>query len=150
MAIKKIGNIEVKFGEDVYWSDNRYGLDSVIINSITGQGWQLPLREINPDDLRELADMMDEALDGRSAESLKKEIIKICKQQHKQVFYTYIVKGSETSTAQYNFDYKNQVEDFNKLDLPECLLVDLLTKDFGIMDVFHSFADKATVTLHFV
>lgn len=150
MAIKKIGNIEVKSDNDTCHADNLYGLDSVIINPITGQGWQLPLREVTPDDLRELADMMERALAEKSTENLKNEIIKICKQQDKQLFYTCVAKGVETTTKQFDFIYKNHVNDFKKLDLPTVLLKNLLKSGFAIEDVQETFADKTVVTLHFV
>lgn len=52
-----IGNIEIRTGNDARFY--KYGLEAVI-RSKNGQGWGLPLVDIEPDDLRNLADLMEE------------------------------------------------------------------------------------------
>lgn len=51
-----IGNIEIRTGNDARFY--KYGLEAVI-RSKNGQGWSLPLIDIEPDDLRNLADLME-------------------------------------------------------------------------------------------
>lgn len=51
-----IGNIEIWTGYDV--DLYKYGMEA-IIHSKNGQCWELPLEDIEPDDLRNLADLME-------------------------------------------------------------------------------------------
>lgn len=147
MSTIKIGNVEVKSGDAYTYYNNPYNLDCVIHNS-SGKNWYLPLGNITPEDLRDLANLMEEKLmDGEKG---KQKVITHCMEEDKQLFYTSVAKGVEAKTIQFNFNFENQANDFKKLDLPPKMLKKLLDNSFACEEVHEMFSDKTTVTLHFV
>lgn len=120
-----LGNIEIRTGNDARFY--KYGLEAVI-RSKNGQGWGLPLVDIEPDDLRNLADLMEEErkeyeenLMAEKVNQKKLDIIELYRNCHTNLKIVSVFKNCDNNQI-LEFDFNSEVSrmqfmNFSGLDL---------------------------------
>lgn len=106
MAVQKIGNIEVRTDKDVTFKSKSHGIETVIVSPVTGDGWHLPLENISPQDLRDLANLIEGGV------SHKEKLISHCEEQGLKIYITTTRYQDMTTHEKLDFGFKKSREDF--------------------------------------
>lgn len=125
-----IGNIEIRTGNDARFY--KYGLEAVI-RSKNGQGWSLPLIDIEPDDLRNLADLMEserkeyeKTLIDKKIKQKKLDLIDLYRTCHSNLKIVSVY-GNNVPSQVLDFDFNSEPSRLQFLNFV-CLDLDFLDK----------------------